>query len=208
MEKILIDDDHAVIRMAVRLLLEKAGHEIVGEAGSGVDVVARARKLLPGFIILDIDLPKIDGLGVLEHLCGNGSHFRVLIFSSLQSKRYAIRCSRAGAAGFVCKESNLSDLLPAVKIVLGVYTLFPTTKFSSVSYTSRQITEEEAVKTLSSRDLAVLRYLARGYRVTDIARELFLRVKAVSTYKNRLITKLHVANLIELVEITKRNELA
>lgn len=207
MAKILIADDHAVVRMAVRLLLEKSGHEIVGEADSGLDVIALARSLSPDLVILDIDMPSLDGFDVLKRLCGGGESCKVIVFSGLQADRYAIRASRAGASGFVSKDSDLSQLLSAVQIVLAGYTLFPTTDFSSVDSTSRLTSEDALVKTLSDRELTVLRSLARGHRIKDIAQELMLSEKTTSTYKARLIVKLQVGNFVELVELAKRNGL-
>lgn len=207
MAKILIVDDHAVVRMAVRLLLEQAGHEIVGETDSGVDAISLARNLSPDLIILDIDLPKIDGFGVLKHLLAESKHFKLLIFTAHQAGLYAVRCSRAGAVGFVCKDGDLNELLTAVKITLTGYTLFPTTHLSSLDTSSVQVAEKDMVKKLSARELTVLRYLARGYLNKAIAREMLLSVKTVSTYKSRLIIKLQVDNLVELIEFSKRNEL-
>lgn len=207
MAKILIADDHAVVRMAVRMLLEKAGHEIVGETDSGVDTIALARKLSPDLIILDIDLPQLDGFEVLKHLCANEKRFKVLVFTGQQAERYAVRCSRAGAASFICKEDDLSELLTAVQVTLAGYALFPTSDLSSVDTSSIQTPEEDMVKKLSARELSVLRYMARGYLNKAIAKEMLLSVKTVSTYKSRLITKLQVANLVELIEFSKRNEL-
>ena len=208
MARILIADDHAVVRMAVRLLLEKAGHEVVGEAGSGVDVIALARELAPELVILDIDLPQLDGFAVLRRLCGEGDRCKIVVFSGLQADRYAIRCSRSGASGFVSKDGDLAELLSAVQIVLGGYTLFPTMDFSSVDSSSMLASEETLLKTLSDRELSVLRGLARGHRVKDIAQELMLSEKTASTYKSRLIVKLQVGNFVELVELAKRNGLA
>jgi two-component system response regulator EvgA len=205
--RILIADDHSVVRMAVRLLLQQAGHEVVGEADVGIDVIALSRSLVPDLIILDIDMPKLDGFAVLQRLCGGQARSKVVVFSGLDASRYAIRCSRAGASGFVSKDGDINELLSAVQIVLAGYTLFPATDFSSVDASSRLATEGVLLKTLSDRELAVLRYLARGYRIKDIARELMLSEKTTSTYKARLIIKLQVGNFLELVELAKRNGL-
>ncbi|WP_155736145.1 response regulator transcription factor [Pseudomonas chlororaphis] len=193
--------------MAVRLIVEKAGHEVVGEASNGLEVVAMARSLIPDLLILDIDLPKLDGFGVLQRLRDESDRIKVIVFSYLDLSRYAIRCSRAGACAFVSKDGNLSELLSAVQIVLAGYTLFPTTDFSSVDTSSRLATEETLIKSLSDRELAVLRQLARGRRVKDIAEEMMLSEKTASTYKARLILKLQVSNFLELVELAKRNRL-
>ena len=196
-----------MVRMAVRLLLEKAGHEVVGEAGSGVDVIDLARSLAPALIILDIDLPQLDGFSVLQRLCGGADHCKVLVFSGLQADRYALRCARAGASGFVSKDDDLQELLTAVQVVLRGYTLFPLSDLTAGDTSAQQMGEVEVVKTLSARELSVLRYLARGYRIKNIAREMLLSEKTVSTYKARLIIKLQVDNQVELIELAKRNGL-
>ncbi|MFJ2713260.1 response regulator [Pseudomonas sp. NPDC087346] len=206
MARILIADDHAVVRMAVRLIVEKAGHEVVGEAYSGLEAVSLARRLTPDLIILDIDLPKLDGFGVMQRLRNEFDQIKVIVFSCLDLSRYAIRCSRAGAYAFVSKDGDLNELLSAVQIVLAGYTLFPTTDFSSVDTSSRLTSEEALMKSLSDRELAVLRQLVRGRRVKDIAKELMLSEKTASTYKARLILKLQVTNFLELVELAKRNQ--
>lgn len=201
MARILIADDHAVVRMAVRLLLEKAGHDVVGEAGTGSDAVSMARELLPDLIILDIDLPQLDGFDVLQRLCSGERAFRVLIFSGLGAEQCAIRCHRGGAVGYVSKDGDLSELLNAVTISLAGYTLFPAVSNAAMGMGS----ESEAIRALSERELSVLRYLARGYRIRDIAQEFLLSEKTISTYKGRLIAKLQVENFVELVELAKRN---
>lgn len=207
MAKILVVDDHAVVRMAVGLLLEKAGHEVVGQTGSGMDVVALVRKLTPDLVILDIDMPHLDGFSVLQRLAVGPQQSKVVVFSGLDSYRYAVRCSRAGANGYVSKDGPLEQLLSAVQVVLAGYTLFPTTHFSSVDTSSRMVSEEALLQTLSDRELEVLRQLVRGHRIKDIAKELMLSEKTTSTYKARLIVKLQVGNFLELVELAKRNNL-
>ncbi|WP_143496835.1 response regulator transcription factor [Pseudomonas sp. Irchel s3a18] len=207
MSKILIADDHSVVRMAVSILLKKAGHQIVGEAGSGLDVVALVRRLEPDLLILDIDMPKLDGFSVLQRLSAGGGGVKTVVFSGLDTERYAIRCSRAGAHAFVSKNSNLDELLSAVKIVLTGYVLFPSTEFSSVGSSSGMASEEQLLKMLSDREIAVLRHLSRGYRIKEIAQLLMISEKTISTYKARLIEKLKVKNFLELVDLVKRNHL-
>ncbi|MCU1719456.1 response regulator transcription factor [Pseudomonas sp. 5P_3.1_Bac2] len=209
MAQILIADDHAVVRMAVRMLLENAGHQVVGEADCGVDVIGLVRNLKPQLIILDIDLPKLDGFAVLQRLCDAEDAPKVLVFSGMAADQYAVRCSRAGASGFVSKDDDLDGLLTAVKIILAGYTLFPTIQLSqsTSSVPTHSSVEQDAIKHLSSREITVLRHLARGQRVRDIAKTLLLSEKTISTYKSRLITKLQVSNLAELIEIAKRNSI-
>jgi two-component system response regulator EvgA len=209
MARILIADDHAVVRMAVRMILEKEGHEVVGEATCGVDVVAMARTLKPQLIILDIDLPQVDGITVLQRLCSGEDAFKVLVFSGMGADQYSIRCAREGAAGFISKSGDMEGLLTAIKIILSGYTIFPTNHSPNMNAaaTGTIENEEQAINHLSTRELTVLRYLARGQRIRDIAKTLLLSEKTISTYKTRLITKLQVDNLAELIEIAKRNSI-
>ncbi|WXL26814.1 response regulator transcription factor [Ectopseudomonas mendocina] len=209
MARILIADDHTVVRMAVRMILENAGHEVVGEASCGVDVVALARNLKPQLIILDIDLPQIDGITVLQRLCSGDNNFKVLVFSGMGADQYSVRCAREGAAGFISKSGDMEGLLTAVSIVLSGYTIFPTNHLPNLNSntTNNFDNETEAIKQLSTRELTVLRYLARGQRIRDIAKTLLLSEKTISTYKTRLITKLQVDNLAELIDIAKRNSI-
>lgn len=205
--RILIADDHEVIRMATRLMLENAGHQIVGEASNGVEVVSLVRSLSPDLVILDMDMPQLDGFAVLQRLHAEPDPVKIIVFSALDAGRYAVRCARAGASGFVAKDSDLKQLTNAVQVVLSGYKLFPVSEYSSVDGSATLSSEKELIETLSDRELTVLRALAGGRRIKDIAEELLLSEKTVSTYKSRLISKLQVGNLLELSELSKRNGL-
>ncbi len=191
--------------MATRLMLENAGHEVIGEASNGIEVVSQVRSLTPDLIILDMDMPHLDGFAVLQRLHAEPNPAKIIVFSGLDASRYAVRCARAGASGFVSKDSDLKQLMNAVQVVLSGYKLFPVTEFSSVDGSATLTSEKEQLETLSDRELTVLRALARGHRIKDIADELLLSEKTVSTYKSRLIAKLQVGNILELVELAKRN---
>lgn len=120
---------------------------------------------------------------------------------------YSVRCSRAGAIGFVSKAGGIDELLTSVQIALAGYTLFPTDQHSSVDISLRFLPESDVLEALSGRELEVLRYLAKGCRVRDIAREMLLSEKTISTYKSRLIDKLQLSNFVELIDFAKRNGL-
>ncbi len=207
MARVLIADDHEVIRMATRMMLENAGHQVVGEASNGVEVVSLVRTLAPDLIILDMDMPQLDGFAVLQRLHAEPKAAKIIVFSGLDASRYAVRCARAGASGFVSKDSDLKQLTNAVQVVMSGYKLFPVNEYSSVDGSATLASEKELIETLSDRELTVLRALARGHRIKDIADELLLSEKTVSTYKSRLIGKLQVGNILELVELAKRNDL-
>jgi two-component system response regulator EvgA len=191
--------------MAVSILLKKAGHQIVGETGDGLDVAPLLHSLKPDLLILDIDMPKLDGFSVLQRLSAEKGGVKIVIFSGLDTERYAIRCSRAGAHAYVNKNSSLDDLLNAVNAVLAGYKLFPSIESSSADNYGGLTPEIELLKMLSDREVAVLRHLCRGYRIKEIAQLLMISEKTTSTYKARLIEKLNVKNFLELVDLAKRN---
>lgn len=206
MANILIGDDHAVVRMAVRILLESAGHHVVGEVDCGLDVVEQVKRQKPDLIILDIDLPKLDGLSVLNRLRTNQTT-KVVIYSALSTDQYAIRTSRAGAHAFISKEDDLKSLLTAVQAVQAGYTVFPVTENSCVAHASNMDSEQDVVRRLSAREISVLRYLARGHKIKEIAEALMIGQKSISTYKSRLRVKLKLGSEIELIEFARRNGL-
>lgn len=203
MADILIADDHAVVRMAIKLLLESGGHSVVGGAASGLELVELYRKLNPEVVILDIDMPELDGFEVLKRLRRGYDKCKFIVFSGMNSSRFAGRCERAGANGFLSKESDLAELLNTVNLVLSGYNIFPTTKFSDVNFSLEQ--ERHTIEKLSNRELTVLRKLAQGIRIKDISAELLLSEKTISTYKLRISEKLNISNFLELVEFAKRN---
>ncbi|TKK14864.1 DNA-binding response regulator [Pseudomonas fluorescens] len=209
MGNIVIVDDHPLMRMAVRVMLEQEGHSIVAEVDNGVDAVEVVRKLLPDLIVLDLSIPKMDGLSVIAHLKAIGISTRVLILTSGDTRNFAMRSLQAGAAGFVCKDDNLDELIGAVKAVLSGYSYFPANTIHQLRDNTQAASEEsQLIAQLSDREITVLKLLARGMGNQAIADELMINHKTVSTYKVRLQRKLSVENLIALGDLAKRNGLA
>ncbi|PMQ08168.1 Virulence factors putative positive transcription regulator BvgA [Pseudomonas sp. AD21] len=208
MGNIVIVDDHPLMRMAVRVMLEGEGHTIMAEVDNGVDALEAVRKLLPDLIVLDLSIPKMDGLSVIAHLKAIGISTKVLILTSGDTSNFAVRSLQAGADGFVCKDDSLDELVGAVKAVLSGYTYFPADTIQMLRDNSQAASQEsQKISQLSDREIIVLKLLARGMGNQDIAEELLISHKTVSTYKVRLLRKLSAENLIALVELAKRNAL-
>ncbi|MCE4052250.1 response regulator transcription factor [Pseudomonas sp. Au-Pse12] len=208
MGNIVIVDDHPLMRMAVRVMLEGEGHTIMAEVDNGVDALEIIRKLLPDLIVLDLSIPKMDGLAVIARLTAIGISTKVLILTSGDARNFAMRSLQAGAAGFVCKDDSLDELAGAVKAVLAGYSYFPANTIHMLRDNSQAATEESLkLAQLSDREITVLKLLARGLGNQDIAQQLMISHKTVSTYKVRLQRKLSVENLIAMVELAKRNDL-
>ena len=208
MGNIVIVDDHPLMRMAVRVMLEGEGHTIMAEVDNGVDALEAIRKLLPDLIVLDLSIPKMDGLSVIAHLKAIGISTKVLILTSGDTSNFAVRSLQAGASGFVCKDDSLDELVGAVKAVLSGYSYFPADTIQMLRDNSQAASQEsQKISQLSDREITVLKLLARGMGNQDIAEELLISHKTVSTYKVRLQRKLSAENLIALVELAKRNDL-
>lgn len=203
--KILIVDDHPIVRLAVRLLLEQAGHEVTGEADNGVEAVSVARDLQPDLMLLDLDIPLLGGLEVLARIQTLPAPPRVLVLSSLDPAFFSGRCMRAGAHGFVYKQEDTAGLLAGIKAVLSGYSFFPNQALKLVRNNSHERDESHLLESLSDRELTVLRYLALGYTNKQIADEFLINNKTVSSYKKRLQDKLGESSVIGLSEFAKRN---
>ncbi|HEJ4799681.1 TPA: response regulator transcription factor [Pseudomonas aeruginosa] len=205
MSKVLIVDDHPAIRLAVRLLFERDGFTIVGEADNGAEALQVARKKSPDLAILDIGIPKIDGLEVIARLKSLKLDTKVLVLTRQNPAQFAPRCLQAGAMGFVSKRENLSELLLAAKAVLAGYIHFPTGALRSINQQSRD-NEARMLESLSDREMTV-QYLANGNTNKAIAQQLFLSEKTVSTYKSRIMLKLNAHSLAGLIDFARRHEL-
>lgn len=202
MKKVIIVDDHPVIRFAVKMLLEKNGLEVVAETDNGVDALAKVRELEPDLVLLDIGLPKIDGFQVIERLRSLNMPLKILVLTSQATAHFAQRCQQTGADGFVTKTDDLAELTDAIKLVMRGITYFPQ---SLHHYGSPA--QSDPLEHLSDRELSVLMLIGKGLGNKQIAEQLLLSEKTVSTYKHRLKLKLNVSTLIELIDFARNKTL-
>lgn len=207
MNRVLIVDDHPVIRLAVRMLMERHGYEVMAETDNGVDALQLAREYLPDIVILDIGIPKLDGLEVIARLAGTSANTKVLVLTSQAPGHFSMRCMQAGAAGYVCKQQELTELLSAIKAVLSGYSYFPNQALHKARTILNGGSEAEMVERLSGREMMVLQQLALGRSNKEIADGMFLSNKTVSTYKTRLLAKLNARSLVDLIELAQRHGL-
>ncbi|MEI2604616.1 response regulator transcription factor [Erwinia aphidicola] len=202
MKKVIIVDDHPVIRFAVKMLLEKHGLEVVAETDNGVDALAKVRELEPDLVLLDIGLPKIDGFQVIERLRSMAIPLKILVLTSQATAHFAQRCQQTGADGFVTKTDDLAELTDAIKLVMRGISYFPQ---SSHNYGAAA--DVDPLKQLSDRELSVLMLIGKGFGNKQIAEQLLLSEKTISTYKHRLKIKLNASTLIELIDFARNNAL-
>jgi len=207
MMKVLIVDDHPVIRAAIKMILKQEQVEVIYEASNGVDAVQTIREHSPDLVILDLVMPGLDGLDVLARIKALNSHVRSLVFTSQDASFYLNRCMRAGALAYVAKVNHLQELQKAIRAVMSGYTYYPRLPASAVSLDCLQRDERQMIDKLSDRELSIFLCLAQGMSNKDIASSLMLSHKTVSTYKTRLIEKLNVPSAVGLRELAKRNHL-
>ncbi|WP_219096469.1 response regulator transcription factor [Pseudomonas sp. UMAB-40] len=207
MHKALVVDDHPFIRAAVKVLLEREQFEVIVEAGNGVDAVQLARQHAPELILLDIAMPGLDGLEVISRIRALKLSSKILILTAQSASFYAMRCMKAGAAGYISKTDDLSELSKAIKALMAGYTYFPNLAGNSVRQCDVECTEMEMIRELSDRELIILQQLARGLSNKEIGDAMLLSNKTVSTYKTRLIEKLNVKSVVYLADFAKRNNL-
>lgn len=207
MYKALVVDDHPFIRSSVKMLLKQEEFEVVAEADNGADAVQLARELEPDLIILDISMPKLDGLEVISRISALKVSSKILVLTSQSALFYSMRCMKAGAAGFISKTNDLDELVKAIKAVMSGYTFFPNLATSSVRRSDVEATDLQLIQSLSDRELTILQQLSNGLSNKEIGDTMLLSNKTVSTYKTRLIEKLNVKSVVYLADFAKRNNL-
>ncbi|WP_426179397.1 response regulator [Pseudomonas sp. TWRC1-2] len=207
MYKVLVVDDHPFIRTALRTLVSEVGYEVVGETDNGVDAISQVRQLTPDLVLLDITMPRLDGIAVIERIRALELNTRIIVLTSLSSEHYATRCISAGASGFISKTDELSVLAQAMKTVMKGYVYYPETVVAFSRKRALAVDEAQLIASLSNRELSVFQQLSRGMSNKDIAQNILLSSKTVSCYKARLLAKLNVKSVVDLADIARRNNL-
>lgn len=202
MGRIVIADPHPLIRQGARLLLERAGHEVLAETADGLDAIRHVRQLQAEILILEFRLHRLNGLEVLRRLRHYASAVHSLVYSAIDSAASIALATEAGAAGFVSKAGAPEELVAGVRALGLRRTYFPMSESAGAAPSP----EAERLLALSPRELTVMRYLAEGMRMTEIAERLLLSDRTIGTYKTRLMKKLNVRTLIELGELVRRYE--
>jgi len=199
MIKVCVIDDHAVVREGLkRIISENPGMAVTAEAGDGFDAMKVLQKEPCDVVLLDITMPNKSGLDVLKEIHAESPRLPVLVLSVHSEDQYAVRVLRAGAAGYLTKESAPAKLVQAIrKVVRGGKYVSPTLAEKLV-YDLNADTSRAPHEVLSDREYQVLCMIASGKTVTMIAAELLLSVKTVSTYRVRLLEKLNMKNNAEL----------
>ena len=207
MIRVLIADDQELVRTGFRLILDlEDDMEVVGEAADGADCVRVAAREDPDVILMDVRMPRLDGIAATRELTATGSHARVLVLTTFDLDEYVYEALRAGAAGFLLKDAPREQLVAAIRqAAAGDALLAPAiTRRLVERFVGTGPADEELrarVDALSAREREVLALVARGMSNAEIARELFIGDATVKTHIARMLAKLGARDRVQAVVI-------
>ena len=208
MINIIIADDHAVVRKGLKQIFDETLDLFVAdEASSGLELLEKVRKNKFDVVILDISMPGKDGLDTLKELKNERPDLPVLIFTIYPEEQYAVRVIKAGAAGYVNKESETDVLIEAIrKVSQGRKYISP--DLAELLATNLESSGEAPLhESLSDREYQVMCMIASGKTATDIAKELSLSINTISTYRLRILEKMGLKNNAEITHYAVKNKL-
>ena len=203
--KVFIADDHAMVREGLRLILEaERDISVIGEAADGRQAVRLIQRLAPDVAIMDISMPKLNGIEATYQILNSKTFTRIIILSMHSSKEHIFRALEAGALGYLLKESAGKEMVKAIRAVYAGNRFLSDRISQTVieDYIHQRIadSEESPIKRLSPREREVLQLVVEGKSSAEIASNLFLSPKTVETYRSRLMHKLGIKDLPGLVK--------
>ena len=208
MMKILVADDHAIVRQGLKQIVADTPDIVVaGEASSGQEVLDKVLRNDYDLVLLDITMPGRSGLDILKELKSQKPEIHVLVLSMHPEEQYAIRVLKAGASGYLTKESAPEELITAIRKVSAGGKYVSSSLGEKLAFYLTTQAEKQLHQTLSNREYQVMCMIASGKTVKEIAEELFLSVKTVSTYRSRVLEKMKMNSNAKLTHYAIKNRL-
>lgn len=209
---ILLVDDHRVVIEGLRSALEKeVEFQVVGEALDGHEAVEKTHALKPDIIIMDISMPRLDGIAATKKIKEISPQSRIVIYTMYSDKEYVVTLFKEGVSAFVLKEDPLSELILALKAVKGCGTYFSTKAPTILVRHMERLTEcsreKEISEILSQREMEVFLLLAKGESTKAIAQALFISPKTVETHRYHIMEKLEADSVVALTRLAIRKGL-
>jgi two-component system, NarL family, invasion response regulator UvrY len=208
MIRVLLADDHTIVRAGLRELLSETGDITVsGEANNGAEVLARIREGQYDIAVLDMSMPGRSGIELIRQVKQERPRLPILVLSMHSEEQYAVRALKAGASGYLTKESAADQLVTAIRRIAagGAFVTPETAQRLALDVNGAATAAPHTL--LSDREFQVLRLIASGQSVSEIARQLSLSVKTISTHKTRIMRKMGLANQAELIRYAIENRL-
>ncbi len=208
MIKILIADDHPVVRKGLKEIIEETPDMMVGdEAINGREALEKIRKSDFDVVLLDISMPGRSGLEIIKELKSEKPDLSVLILSMHPEEQYAVRVLKAGASGYLTKESAPDELITAIRKASIGRKYISSSLAEKLAFDLEIDAEKPLHETLSDREYEVMRMIASGKTISEIAKKLFLSVKTISTYRSRILEKTGMKSNAELTHYALKNRL-
>jgi two-component system invasion response regulator UvrY len=206
--RVFIADDHAIVREGLKqILAEQRDIVVAGEAENGLDAIKLFRKSRCHVMLLDISMPDRNGIEVLKQIKQERPELAVLMLSMHREDQYAIRALKAGAAGYLTKQSAPKELVTAIRQVAGGQKYVSATLAQALASQVGADHDAPPHESLSDREFQTMTMIASGKTVSEIARELSLSVKTVSEYRARLLAKMNLKTSAELTHYAIKNQL-
>ncbi len=208
MLRILIADDHTIVREGLKqILAEMSDTVITDEASNGQEVLHKVWNNDYDMVLLDISMPGRSGLEILKQLKSDKPYLKILILSMHPEEQYAVRALKAGAAGYLTKESTPNELINAIEKISAGKKYVSSSLAETLACHLETAFDKPLHETLSDREFEVMRMIASGKTVKEIAEELSLSVKTISTYRTRILEKMIMKNNAQLTHYTIQNKL-
>jgi DNA-binding NarL/FixJ family response regulator len=208
MIRVLIVDDHAIVRQGLKRILDEARElEVCAEAANGVEALKKLRAGKVDVVLLDISMPEKDGFDTLKQIRDGSSGARVLVLSMYPEDQYAVRMMKAGASGYLTKDSAPEQLVEAIRTVAAGKKHISPVLSELLLQECGSDSNKRSHELLTDREYQVLRLLGSGKKVSDVAKILSLSVKTVSTYRAHILDKMNLKNNAELTFYVRENGL-
>jgi DNA-binding NarL/FixJ family response regulator len=208
MTKVLLADDHALVRDGLRHILEgTSGFDVVGEANDGPSTISLVRSTPADVLVLDLSMPGRNGIELVKQIKDELPTLRVLVLTMLAEQQYAVRAFKAGASGYLTKESASKELVSALTKIStgGVYVSLSMAE--RLAQSLNEPTDMLPHQRLSDREFDVFRRIAAGQTISEIAHQLCVSAKTVSTYKTRILEKMQMPHEAALVRYAIQHKL-
>lgn len=208
MIRVLIADDHAIVRKGLRQIAKEQGSGIeVDEAENGQEVIEKVQTTTYDVLVLDISMPGRNGLDILQEVRHSNPKLPVLILSMHPEEQYAIRMLKSGASGYLTKDCAPDQLVPALQKIARGGKYVSDTLAERLLFDLTGESNQQPHEILSDREYSVLLLIGQGKTPTEIAEQMVLSVKTVSTYRTRILEKLNLQSTAELIRYVVENNL-
>ncbi len=197
--KVLVVDDHPVVRKGIRsLLAEEIDIQVIGEAVNGIEAIALAQKENPDVILMDLVMPEMNGIDAIQEIVKRMPEARILVMTSFAADDKVFPSIKAGALGYLLKDSDPEDLVRMIRQVYrGELSIHPTIARKVIQELNRPSQDPLTPSPLTEREVEILQMLAKGVENKEIARLLFLREATVRTHVSNILGKLQLANRVQ-----------